>query len=126
MSGSSHAAKPKTPLLSNGAYDVLKRAVTIVLPALSTLYFTLAQIWSLPKSEEVVGTIAAVNTFLGVILGVSSKTYNNSDAKYTGEIQVEDTGERKVVSLVVNGDPYDLEHMNEATFKISREGQALS
>ena len=61
--------------MSNKTYDVLKYIAQIVLPALGTLYFALAAIWGLPYAEQVVGTITAVDTFLGVILKVSSDSY---------------------------------------------------
>lgn len=64
-------------ILNNVAYDVLKKIATIILPALGTLYFALCQIWGLPFGEEVIGTIAAVDTFLGAILGISTSNYNN-------------------------------------------------
>lgn len=122
MSVSSHA-KPQTAMLSNGTYNVVKKAATLVLPALGTLYFALAQIWGLPHAEEVVGTIAAVNTFFGVVVQVSKKSYYASNAPYVGEIKVEnsDDGSRKVFSLVVNGDPLDLESMDQATFRINSD-----
>lgn len=63
--------------ISNKAYDVLKWIAQYVLPALATLYFTVASIWKLPYGEQVVGTITAVDTFLGVILGISSVHYYN-------------------------------------------------
>ena len=47
------------------------------LPALGTLYFALAGIWGLPYGEQLVGTITAIDTFLGVILGISKSKYNN-------------------------------------------------
>lgn len=56
-------------------YDVLKWIAMVVLPALGTLYFALAGIWELPYAEQVVGTVTAVDTFLGVMLGVSSMHY---------------------------------------------------
>jgi len=56
-------------------YDVLKYIAQVVLPALGTLYFALAGIWSLSYGEQVVGTITAVDTFLGAILMLSSKNY---------------------------------------------------
>lgn len=62
--------------ISNTTYDILKWVTTIVLPAIGTLYFALAQIWGFPYGEEVVGTITAIVTFFGVILGISTKTYN--------------------------------------------------
>lgn len=62
--------------MSNKLYDVLKWVAQILLPAIATLYFALAGIWGLPFAEEVVGTITAIDTFLGVILGISSANYN--------------------------------------------------
>ena len=62
--------------MSNRTYDILKWIALIFLPAIGTLYFALAGIWSLPYAEEVVGTITAIDTFLGCLLGVSSATYN--------------------------------------------------
>lgn len=63
-------------ILSNKMYDWLKWIAMYFLPAIGTLYFALAGIWNLPYSEQVVGTITAVNTFLGVILGISTSQYN--------------------------------------------------
>ena len=61
--------------LSNKVYDVLKWIALYLLPALGTLYFALSGIWGLPYGEEVVGTITAADTVLGVLLGISSATY---------------------------------------------------
>jgi hypothetical protein len=64
--------------LSNKLYDVLKWVALYLLPALGTLYFALAGIWGFPFGEEVVGTITALDTFLGVILGISNAQYNKT------------------------------------------------
>ena len=64
--------------LSNTTYDILKWIATLLLPALGTLYFALAGIWGLPYGEEIVGSITAVDTFLGVLLGISTAQYNKS------------------------------------------------
>ena len=61
--------------MSNRMYDILKYIALIVLPALGTLYFALSQIWGLPYGEEIVGTITAVDAFLGAILKVSTDQY---------------------------------------------------
>ena len=62
--------------MSNKAYDILKWIAQFFLPAVGTLYFAIAGIWGLPYGEQIVGTITAVDTFLGVVLGVSSYQYN--------------------------------------------------
>ena len=64
--------------MSNKTYDILKYVAQIVLPALGTLYFALSQIWKLPYGEEIVGTITAVDAFLGAILKISSNQYNKT------------------------------------------------
>lgn len=62
--------------MSNKVYNVLKWIAMLLLPALGTLYFALAGIWGLPYGEQIVGTITAIDTFLGVILGISTVQYN--------------------------------------------------
>lgn len=61
--------------ISNKTYDILKYIAQYVLPAIGTLYFALAGIWGLPYGEQIVGTVAALDTFLGVILGLSQAKY---------------------------------------------------
>lgn len=63
-------------MMSDKMYKVLKWIAMYLLPALGTLYFALAGIWGLPYGEQVVGTITAVDTFLGVVLGISTAQYN--------------------------------------------------
>lgn len=65
--------------MNNKTYDILKYIAQIVLPALGTLYFALAGLWNFPYVEQVVGTISAVDTFLGVLLGISSNNYNKKN-----------------------------------------------
>lgn len=64
-------------ILPNKVYDILKWITQIVLPACGTLYFALSGIWGLPYGDAVVGTITAVVTFLGVLLGISSSQYKS-------------------------------------------------
>ena len=61
--------------MSNRTYDILKYIAQIVLPAVGTLYFALAGIWGFPYGEQIVGTITAVDTFMGVVLKISSDNY---------------------------------------------------
>lgn len=62
--------------MSNKMYDFLKKVAQLYLPALGTLYFALANIWGFPYGEEIVGTITAIDAFLGVCLGISTYNYN--------------------------------------------------
>lgn len=71
--------------MSNKVYDALKWVAQLLLPALGTLYFALAGIWGWPYADAVVGTITAVDTFLGVLLGISASTYNKQSAETKGE-----------------------------------------
>lgn len=64
--------------MSNKVYDVLKQIALVWLPALGTLYFTLGGIWGFPCVEEIVGTITAVDAFLGAVLKISSINYNKN------------------------------------------------
>lgn len=64
--------------MSNKVYDVLKWIAMVALPAVGTLYFALAGIWGLPYGEQIVGTITAVDTCLGVLLGISSAQYKKT------------------------------------------------
>ena len=80
--------------MSSKTYDILKFIALIVLPALGTLYFALAQIWGLPYGEQIVGTIAAICVFLGLFLKKSSQEYNKpADVDVSGLAYLEDGDE---------------------------------
>lgn len=68
-------------VMSDKTYNVCKWIAMYLLPACGTLYFALANIWGLPYGEEVVGSITAIDTFLGVILGISTNKYNKTQAE---------------------------------------------
>lgn len=61
---------------SDRLYTILKWITLICLPALGTCYFALAGIWGFPYAEQVVGTISAITTCLGILLGISTAEYN--------------------------------------------------
>lgn len=63
-------------MMNDKLYNILKWCAMYLLPALGTLYFALAGLWGLPYGEQIVGTITAVDTFLGVLLGISTAQYN--------------------------------------------------
>lgn len=106
-------------MMTNTTYDFGKKLVQVILPATSALYFGLAQIWGLPAAEEVVGTIAIITTFLGVILGVSNRQYETSGAAYDGRMVVAEPEDGpQVFSLELDGDPADLVSRDSIRFKI--------
>lgn len=113
-------ADPDTPwMLSKNAYNNFKFLVTVVLPGLSTLYFTLGTIYDWPNVEQVVGTFAAVATFLGLLLKHSSTVYDKSDAKYDGAITFETVGDGGTMyTLEIPGDPADIAKMESIKFKV--------
>lgn len=64
--------------MTNKVYDVLKWIAMVVLPAIGTLYFALAGIWGFPYGEQIVGTLVAIETFLGTLLQISSTQYKKT------------------------------------------------
>lgn len=66
--------------LSNKAYDILKWIALIAFPAVIALYTALTGIWGWPYGEQIVGTLAALEVFLGAILQVSSSAYKKTNA----------------------------------------------
>ena len=65
--------------MSNKTYDILKYIAQVVLPAVGTLYFALAGIWNFPYGEQIVGTLTAIDTFLGVLLRISTVQYEKAN-----------------------------------------------
>lgn len=112
---------PPALMLSNKTYDLLKPIVTVVLPALQALYVTLSAIWGWGLEREISGTIAAVNIFLGALVGLSARSYNKSDAKYSGVIQLEDDPANERVNAgfaLTDVDPKTLLKKDEIVLKV--------
>lgn len=107
-------------MLTGRLYDWLKWIAQIVLPAFGTLYFTLAGIWGLPSANEIVGTVMAVDLFLGVLLGISTASYNKQIA--SGVMNVEETPVGEKFTLELDEDPSDLSEKKEARFQIQDGG----
>ena len=108
----------RKPMLNSKVYDTLKWTVQIALPAFAAMYYGLSEIWDLPNTVQVVGTITAVTTFLGVILGVSSYHYKQSGAKYDGTMRVYEGEDTDTYSLELDDDPTNLAKMKELVFKV--------
>lgn len=102
---------------NNKTYDTLKWIAQYLIPAVGTLYFALSGIWGLPYGEQIVGTLTAVDTFLGILLGISTANYNGD-----GTFVVDESNEEKdVVRLELYGDPAELKNKSSVTFLIKDE-----
>lgn len=63
-------------LMSDKTYDIMKWIVQYILPGLGVLYAIIAGATDLPYAEIVLAVVMAVDWFLGIILGISTKQYN--------------------------------------------------
>ena len=91
-------------ILSNKVYDTLKWIAQYLIPALGTLYFTIAGIWGLPYGEQVLGTLTAIDLFLAAILGLSAAAYRKTGTDGVLLIDSSDP-ERDIYRFEPNGDP---------------------
>lgn len=57
-------------------YDTAKWTAAVFLPALNILWVAIATVWHLPAVQEISTTLAALNAFLGAIVGISNVQYN--------------------------------------------------
>lgn len=107
-------------LLSNKVYRLLTLLVQIIIPALSALYFSLADIWGLPNAVQIVGTLAIVSTFLGALLRIGAKSYDSSESKFDGDLLVSVNNEtgNKLFMFELNGDPEELQDRQTISFKV--------
>lgn len=111
---------------SDSLYAYIKWGVSIVLPALATLYFALGNIWPLPYVEQVVATITAIATFLGITMGLSSRNYNKDETpvedREDGVINIVDKPEGgSLFDLVLNQNPEDLKNMSRVVFTVNKK-----
>jgi hypothetical protein len=111
-------------VLNNKFYDALKELAQVYLPGVGTLYFALAGIWHLPAADQVVGTVVAVDTFLGVILKISTKSYNASDAKYDGFLSWENTPDGGSALRLKSVDVNALASQSGVLFKVTNQPPA--
>lgn len=103
-------------VLNNKAYDCIKWIAQYLLPALATLWITLAKIWGLPYGTEIGATITGIDLFLGAILGISSHNYNGD-----GTIVVnEDDPTKDVYTLEYNGDINEITDKKSVTFSVKK------
>lgn len=99
-------------------YDILKEVAQVVLPGLATLYFALATIWGLPYGEQIVGTITALDAFLGACLHLSTKSYEGD-----GVLHVDTTSMYKdTYSLDFNTPLDEVGEKKSVVLKVEKKG----
>jgi hypothetical protein len=107
-------------LFTNSVYNKLKFVVQVLLPALATLYFTLSEIWNFPNTAGVMATLTGIAGFLGVLLRMSTKTFNESDhplGKFDGTIVV--TPGEEGATYKWSADPTALTEKDQVLLKIT-------
>ena len=85
--------------MSDKLYNILKKACTIIIPASCSLYWGLSGIWGWPYAEQIVGTGSVICTFIGAIIGISTKNF--WDGKQIIDLQ---RGKTEVVEEPEDGD----------------------
>lgn len=117
--------KNNGPLLKNYTYDRVRSFVELGLPGLGAFYFALSQIWGLPYGEEVVGTLAALTTLLGIFVVISRKQYNEDGPAFDGTMRVlEDDAERSLYSLDVDTPLEKLPKQKEIRLRVAPQKEA--
>lgn len=103
--------------IPNKVYDVIKWVSLVVLPAISTLYWSLASIFGWPYAEQITGAVAAIQTLIGALLGVSAKNYEGD-----GDLLIDTSREDKdVVRINFNVDPYTVGDRRTFMLKVKPE-----
>lgn len=111
--------------MNSKTYDRLKWVALVLLPALASLYFALGQLWHFSYVEQIVGTITILDTFLGLLLGKSSSTYQKltDNPKVIGDLVVQQDFDGTPTQVMV--DPYDkvpvFEDGKLAAFRVRRQ-----
>lgn len=104
-------------MITGKLYDWLKWIAQVVLPAIGTLYVALAGLWGLPAAEAIAGTILAVDTFLGVLLGISQVSYQKKVSE--GVMYIPADNDPQKYHMVVD-DPTTLGDMKEVHFRVAK------
>lgn len=66
--------------LDDRTYEILKWICLICLPAIAVFYSVMADTWGFPYGDQIVTTINAVATLIGVLIGVSTYNYRKEDS----------------------------------------------
>lgn len=61
--------------MSNKTYDFLKTTCLVIIPVIAFIS-TLCGIWNVPYTEQITGSLVALETLLGALVKISSMNYN--------------------------------------------------
>lgn len=103
-------------VMGDKTYDLSKQLVQLWIPAISSAYFGLASIWGLPAPDKVVGTLAILATFLGVVLRISTNQYQASGLAHDGTLTITPTDQGSTIAL--NVAPSDLIDKDQVRLKV--------
>lgn len=106
-------------LLTSQQYNILKWVTIIVLPAVTTAYGTFSNIWGWPYGDQIVASLAAITLLLGVIIGVSTSSYNKSSAGPSGTLVVDNSGTGQQTYLAFDQDPKTLAEGSQITLNVT-------
>jgi len=108
--------------VSNKIFDAAKFIALVALPAIATLYLGFGQLWDFPGTENVVLTIVAVDTILGISLQISTRRYNHDEENFDGFLDSDgihpDTGFPNL-RLTINKRPEDILKKQMVRLKVS-------
>lgn len=104
--------------INNRTYDILKWVSLIFLPAISALYFSLGRTWDWPNVEQIMGTIASIEIFIGALIGITTPSHNKT--RIDGIMNVIETDDKKTFDLSLDKSPESLGEQNEVIFKVRK------
>lgn len=106
--------------MSDKMFNTLRWIAQLLLPGLATLYSAVGALWGLPYVLEIVGTISAVNVFLGGLLGLSRSAYNALEAVTDGTVVIDTRNpDKDVWSLVLNTPLSEIEGKDSVTLTVA-------
>lgn len=109
----------KNPILSDRWYTILEWVARVLLPAVATFYAAVGALWGWDNVTQVVGSIVAFDTFLGLFLGLAQRSYDASSQKFDGNMIVMNSADGgKTFSLELDKNPDELASMDKITFKV--------
>ena len=67
--------------INDKTYEILKWICLICLPAVAWFYGAMVETWSLPYGDQIVTTLNAIGTLIGVLIGVSTYNYRKEGSE---------------------------------------------